>query len=110
MRTFKLTGSGPLAGLIAYATVKHMDVVSDDGVVLALDEPQELPNGRIFSTVTVSAVSGATKINGTESDLIKLDPFDIPRLQEQHCEWLATPDERWKYSSRVGVHDVEAPS
>jgi hypothetical protein len=98
MRTFKLKGQGPLFGLVAYATVRHMDPVSDDGVVLELDESQRLPNGREFWIVTVSANSGAVKISSTESDLIAVDPFDMPRLQEAHGDWMTTLEERIKYA------------
>lgn len=91
VRVFKLIGSGPMADLCAYAEVKHMDICTDYGVVLQLDEPQALPSGKSFETVTVNKDTGACIIGGSgdaESDLIHVATFDLPRLWEAQARWF----------------------
>ena len=88
MRTFKLIGSGPLSGVVSYCTIQHIDILSRDGVVLVLDEAQWLGT-HPFSVVTVSAITGAVKLPGRgETDLMRLDPADLPRLQEAFTLWM----------------------
>jgi hypothetical protein len=92
MRTIKILGSGALAGYTGYATVAHMDIGSDHGVVLEMDEGATF-HGRPFKRVTLSIHSGAMIAwwngrNGpTEMDLLHVDPFDLPRLQEAYVNW-----------------------
>jgi hypothetical protein len=90
MRTIKILGSGSLAGFTAYATVAHMDIGSEHGVVLEMDEEAEF-HGRPFRRATISAETGAMVAwwNGPiEMDLLHVDPRDLPRLQEAHAVWL----------------------
>jgi hypothetical protein len=89
MRTIKILGSGDLAGFAGYATVAHMDIVFDHGVVLEMDEEAEF-HGRAFRRATLSIHSGAMLVwrNGhVETDLLHVDPRDLPRLQEAHANW-----------------------
>ena len=89
MRTYKLIGSGPLAGLVAYGTIKHIDFGSDDGVVLDIGDKFSFA-GYTFSTVTISAVTGAYQHGKSigQSDIVTLDPADLPRLNEAYTIWM----------------------
>lgn len=90
MRLFKIIGSGPLSWIESYAHVVHMDVGSDDGVVLELDE-QIAHGNRMIGRVTLSAETGMLITPLGQTDLVRIADTDKNGLRYIHANWHNLP-------------------
>ncbi len=86
INTYRIVGSGPLAGVVADAQIAHLDLFSKEGVTFDLGQEYTLGD-RIFSRVNISSKTGAAMSEAGETDLLRLDPVDLPRLQDVVFRW-----------------------
>jgi len=82
MKTFKLIGSGQFHGQIRYCTPRDPQGKNLPTLKLFLDEGLDGFGQDRISAVTVSSKTGMLITPQGETDLLRIDTTDLPRLQE----------------------------
>ena len=97
MRTFKIIGPN---NLFLYCTVAHLGFGPDE-IQLETDEPFTVGSisgeGGVATgtSICMSVRTGALSLSSMdrgETDLFRVDPHDLPRLQEARVNWLHGSD------------------